>query len=110
MLAEEQAALRRVATLVARGAPPEEVFATVTEEVARLFPTDMTIMCRYEPDGAFTIVGSVGSVGSLGKYWPVGRRWPLGGKNTTTLVFETARPARIETYAESQRRTHRPCP
>ena len=32
-LAEEQAALRRVATLVARGAPPEEVFAAVAEEV-----------------------------------------------------------------------------
>jgi hypothetical protein len=76
-LAEEQAALRRVATLVARRAPPEEVFAAVTEEVARLFPTDWTVMCRYVPDGAFTIVGSVGS---LGRPCPVGGRWPLGGK------------------------------
>jgi signal transduction histidine kinase len=98
-LAEEQAALRRVATLVADGAPPEQVFATVTEEVARLFPSDMTIMCRYVPDRAFTILGSVGSVGSLGKHWPVGSRWPLGGNNTTMLVFETGRPARIENYA-----------
>jgi len=95
-LAEEQAALRRVATLVARGTPPEEVFASVTEEVARLFPTDWTVMCRYVPDGAFTIVGSVGS---LENPWPVGGRWPLGGNNAATLVFETARPARIENYA-----------
>ena len=37
-LAEEQAALRRVATLVAHGVPPEEVFAAVAEEVGRLLP------------------------------------------------------------------------
>jgi hypothetical protein len=36
-LAEEQAALRRVATLVARATPPEAVFAAVTEEVGHLF-------------------------------------------------------------------------
>jgi hypothetical protein len=36
VLAEEQAAFRRVATLVARGMAPEEVFAAVTEEVRQL--------------------------------------------------------------------------
>ena len=41
---EEQAALRRVATLVARGAPPEEVFAVVTKEAGRLLTTDVAIM------------------------------------------------------------------
>ena len=45
-LAEEQAALRRVATLVARGVPQEEVFTTVTEEVGRLFPVDSAGMYR----------------------------------------------------------------
>src|SRR5205085_8047599 len=35
-LAEEQAALRRVATRVARGASPEEVFAAVVAEVGQL--------------------------------------------------------------------------
>ena len=68
-LAEEQAALRRVATLVARGAPPSEVFSAVTEEVALLLVAEMSNMVRYEPDGAFTIVGSVGSVGVLSKHW-----------------------------------------
>jgi GAF domain-containing protein len=97
-LAEEQEALRRIATLVARGVSPEQVFAAVTEEVARLLGAEMSTMVRYEPDDAFTIVGSIGS---LRKQWSVGSRWPLGGNNTTTLVFETARPARIETFGKA---------
>jgi signal transduction histidine kinase len=97
-LAEQQAALRRVATLVARGAAPEEVFAAVTEEVARLLDAELSNMVRYEPDGAFTIVGSVGA---LRKQWPVGSRWPLGGNNTTTLVFDTGRPTRIEAFDDA---------
>src|SRR5262249_1121403 len=48
LLAEEQAALSRVATLVARGVQPEEVFAAVAEEVGRLFEADLTVMGRYE--------------------------------------------------------------
>ena len=74
-LAEEQAALRRVATLVARGAAPEEVFAAVAEEVGQLFLTDLANMSRYESDGTFTIVGSAGN------RFPVGSRWPLGGQD-----------------------------
>src|SRR5258708_636761 len=50
-LADEQAALRRVATLVAAGSPPEEVFAAVVEEVAQLLPVDLANLCRYEDDG-----------------------------------------------------------
>jgi hypothetical protein len=70
-------ALRRVPTLMARGAPPE------------------TIVYRYEPDGAFTILGNAVDL------WPVRSRWPVGGNNVATLVFETGRPARIENYAEA---------
>jgi signal transduction histidine kinase len=94
-LADEQAALRRVATLVARGAAPEDVFAAVTEEVARLFVADLATMCRYESDGTYTIVASARVP------FPVGRRWPLGGKNLATLVFETGGPSRIGNYAEA---------
>ena len=46
--AEEQAALRRVATLVAGGAPPEEVFAAVAEEIGRVLGADFTGMSRYD--------------------------------------------------------------
>ena len=49
--AEEQAALRRVATLVARGAPPEEVFAAVTAEAGRLLGVDHARVSRYDADG-----------------------------------------------------------
>ena len=47
-LADEQAALRRVATLVARETSPAEVFAAVTEEVGRLLAIDIATMLRYE--------------------------------------------------------------
>jgi GAF domain-containing protein len=94
-LADEQAALRRVATLVAEGAAPSKVFAAVTEEVARLFLADLATMCRYESDGTYTIVASAG------KRFPGRGRLPLGGKNLATLVFETGRPVRIEDYAEA---------
>ena len=97
-LAKEQAALRRVATLVARGAAPEEVFTAVAGEVGQLLPVDSAALCRYEPDGALTFVSQWGSVTTQ---FPVGSRWVLGGHNVGTLVFQTGRPARVDSYAES---------
>jgi signal transduction histidine kinase len=94
-LAEEQAALRRVATLVAAGAPPEEAFAAVAEEAGRLFLVDVANMCRYEPDGTATMVASAG-----GRF-VVGTRLKLEGKNGTTLVYQTGRAARIDSYADA---------
>jgi signal transduction histidine kinase len=98
VVAEEQAALRRVATLVARGAPPEEVFAAVTEEVARLLSVEYAGLSRYETDGTATILAGAGKSGAG---VPVGRRSTLAGKNVNTLVFETGRPARIDCYADA---------
>jgi signal transduction histidine kinase len=96
-LAEEQAALRRVATLVARAAPPEEVFAAVAEEVLRLLGTYSAVMGRYEPDGSLV---SVARSGGPSEHLPVGTRQSLGGKNLGTIVFETGRPARVDDYDE----------
>jgi GAF domain-containing protein len=56
-LAEEQAALRRVATLVAQGARPREVFEAVTVEVARLIPADGAALTHYETDGTVIALG-----------------------------------------------------
>jgi signal transduction histidine kinase len=98
VLAAEQAALRRVATLVARGAAPEEVFAAVAEETGQLLPVDSASMCRYEPAGMLTFVAQWGSVVAS---FPVGSCWPLGGHNLGTFVFETGRPARVDRYADS---------
>jgi signal transduction histidine kinase len=97
-LAEEQAALRRVATLVARGATPKDVFAAVTEEIGQLLPVDSAAMGRYDPDGTLTVVASWGHAVDL---VPIGSRWSAGGKNLRTIVSETGRPARMDTYADA---------
>ncbi|MCU1464158.1 MAG: histidine kinase [Actinomycetia bacterium] len=98
MLADEQGALRRVATLVARGTEPEELFTAVIEEVGRLFPIDLASLCRYESDGSLTFVASWGTAV---EHFPVGSRRMLGGNNLGTIVFETGRSARIDNYSES---------
>ena len=97
-LAEEQAALRRVATLVARGEPPEAVFAAVAEEVGQLFRVELATLFRYEPGRTAT---SVTTWGPAGANLPAGVRWPLEGHNVSTLVFQTGRPVRIDRYADS---------
>jgi signal transduction histidine kinase len=97
-LVEEQAALRRVATLVATGVPPEELFAAVTEEVERLLPVDFAHMGRYESDGTITVLAASGTTADR---FPVGRRWRLGGKNPATIVLETRLPGRIDGYLDA---------
>ncbi|HEY2296561.1 MAG TPA: GAF domain-containing protein [Jatrophihabitans sp.] len=91
---DEQAALRRVATLVARAAPPEEVFAAVTAEAGRLLEVDVTLLSRYDPDRVAAIVGAWGAARDASI--PLGSRFTLGGRNVHTLVFETRRPARTD--------------
>jgi signal transduction histidine kinase len=97
-LAEEQAALRRLAMLVAGGAPPGEVFAAVTEEVVRVLPVEVARMGRYEPDGTLTFVAAAGMSDAL---FPAGARPKLGGKNVTTLVAQSGRPSRLDTFGDA---------
>ena len=85
-VAAEQAALRRVATLVARGAPPDEVFTAIAREVGRLFARQLCGVVRFNPDGTATAVGS-----GAGRRRTSGMSVPLGGRNVSTLVFETGR-------------------
>jgi signal transduction histidine kinase len=94
--ADEQAALRRVATLVARTVPPEEVFAAVTEEAARLLGADHATMGRYDPDGSSRVVASWSTTGAA---FPVGTRWGPGGQNLHTTIFQTRRAARMADYS-----------
>jgi signal transduction histidine kinase len=98
-LAEEQVALRRVATLVARGAPADQVFTAVTEEAGQLLQVDQTTMTRYEPDGISAVVASWRKAGEAVP--PVSDRQPLGGNNLTTIISQTRRPARIDSYADA---------
>jgi signal transduction histidine kinase len=95
-LAEEQAALRRVATLVAEGATPDKVFAAVAEEVAHLIGVPLAEMTRYDADGMATVLGSSGDA-----LYPVGSRWPIEGSSVTASVLETGRSARIDDYSQA---------
>jgi PAS domain S-box-containing protein len=61
ILSHEQAALRRVATLVAEGHDPGDVFAAVAVEVGRLLSADATRLLRYQADGTASVVGSYGA-------------------------------------------------
>jgi signal transduction histidine kinase len=97
-LADEQAALRRVATLVARATAPEELFAVVTAEAGRLLSVEFASVARYESDGTLTFVGSWSAVGPL---FPAGTRRTVEGKNVATLVAQTGLPARMDRYADA---------
>src|SRR4051795_2913028 len=94
-IAGEQAALRRMATLVARAATPEELFAAVVEEAGRLLGARHAWMTRYEPDGAARLVATWSSTGAA---VPAGTRLSPGGRNVSALVFQTGRPARIDGF------------
>jgi PAS domain S-box-containing protein len=95
-LAGEQAALRRVATLVARGVPPEEVFASVAEEVGRLLPVDGASLGRYETDATMTNLAAWNRTGN--PFPPVGSRSTLIGNSVSSIVFETGHAARVDRY------------
>jgi signal transduction histidine kinase len=94
-LLEEQAALRRVATLVARGSDRMSVFAAVTAEVGRLLGADLANMVRFE-DAHGTIVG--GWSGSEAPEAPVGFRVSLSQDSIASQIFRTRRPARLDDY------------
>jgi signal transduction histidine kinase len=98
-IAGEQAALRRVAVLVAQAAVPEDVFATVTAEAGRLLGVDAAVMSRYDPRDTITVVGSWVSTDAAPPT-PVGSRLPLGGHNVTTLVFRTGQAERIINFTD----------
>jgi PAS domain S-box-containing protein len=98
ILADEQAALRRVATLVAKQAPHGEVFATVAEEMGGLLAVDSVHMVRYEEDGVAAVVAGWGT---LTQAVPIGTRVPLGGRNVTSVVFRTGQAARLDDYGDS---------
>jgi signal transduction histidine kinase len=94
-LAEEQSALRRVATLVAGLAASDEIFAAVAEEVALLFHADRGTVCRYEADESMTVVS----------YWseeasrlPVGTRVGLEGASVAADVKRSGSPGRVAGY------------
>jgi PAS domain S-box-containing protein len=61
MLVGEQAALRRVATRIAEGDHPADLFEAVAVEVGQLLEADVTRLLRYEEEGAASIVAGYGA-------------------------------------------------
>jgi signal transduction histidine kinase len=95
-LADEQTALRRVATLVARGTPPSEVFAAVANEMARCLHAANVTVSRFDDD-MVTIVAVAALAPGIQHAPLVGIRRTLSeGDNIATRVFQTGRPARLE--------------
>jgi hypothetical protein len=99
-LAAEQAAWRRVASLVAQGVEPMEVFGAVAEEMRRCVPADTAGLWRFDTDGEITIVAAAADPEALAK-WPVGTRTPVQGNTIAALVQRSGRPARIDSYTRS---------
>jgi len=93
-LAEEQAALRRVATLVAGDAPPELVFQTVTEQVCGALGIREAVLERYEDATTAIIVGRYGS--SLADSFDVGTVIQLEDGLAATEVLRTGGPVNID--------------
>jgi signal transduction histidine kinase len=92
-LADEQAALRRVATLVAQGAPAKDVLAAVAAEIGQLLPADYALVARYDDGG--TEVTTVGGWSRDGDTTGLPSRLRVGGRNVTALVWQTGQSARM---------------
>jgi PAS domain S-box-containing protein len=95
---DEQAALRRVATLVAQETPQAEVFGAIAEEIARLLGVDSSGMVRFE-EGRFGVV--VATSGPIDQVIPAGIRLPIEGASIASAIFRTGAPARIDDYEQA---------
>ena len=96
-LLEEQAALRRVATLVARDTEPGQLFDSVCQELGRLLGVDSTDIVRFEEDRTATVVGTWSA--SDAPSFPVGTSVPVEGETVTAKLYRSGRPERVDDYA-----------
>jgi signal transduction histidine kinase len=99
VLAEQQASLRQVATLVARGVDPSEVFSAVADELARCLNVQHSTLFRYEADGAATLLAARQEHGSTAL--PIGERFPLEGENIAAKVLHSGRTARMDSHDDA---------
>jgi signal transduction histidine kinase len=97
-LLAEQAALRRVATMVAGGTPAPALFGRVCEELGELLAVKSTDMIRYEDERFATVVGSW--TGNDTPSFPVGERIAVEGETVTAKLYRSGRPERVDDYDE----------
>ena len=96
-LAGEQAALRRLAMLVARHPSPDEVFTAVTEEVGAVLGADFAAMLTFDDDRKVTLIASWSAAGRGPR---IGTRLPLEGDSVAVRIEDTGAPARMDGYAD----------
>jgi signal transduction histidine kinase len=96
-LLAEQAALRRVATLVAGDPPAGRLFEAVCKEVGRVLGVESANITRFEDDGTQTAVGAWAAGGAPS--FPPGENAPLDGETVSGKLFRTGRPQRVDDYA-----------
>jgi signal transduction histidine kinase len=101
-LADEQTALRRVATLVAADVPPSRVFEQVTEEVGRLLGLPAASVMQFDGEQRARVAGGWSEDGRL--LFPVGATLELDGDSALAKVLRTGRPQRVERYEEASGR------
>jgi signal transduction histidine kinase len=97
LLADQQAALRRIATLVARAVAPYGVFSAVTEELARCLGVTHASLVRYDADGSAVLLASHDDRGSQKKI-PVGKRFSFDGESVAAMVGREGRAARRDSH------------
>jgi signal transduction histidine kinase len=96
---EEEEALRRVATLVAREHAPGAVLTLVTEEVGRHLQAETVATVRYDAPGRATFVATWTAPHVLGPSpFRAGRQFELVPGGALGRVQETAAPARVDSY------------
>ncbi|MCW2687509.1 MAG: hypothetical protein JWR37_2399 [Mycobacterium sp.] len=96
-LVAEQAAVRRVGTLVARGGEPSEVIGAVAEEMRLCVGAFTAGIWRFDTSDEITLVAAAAHPAALAK-WPVGTRTPIESVTLATVVYRTGLPARIDSY------------
>jgi len=97
-LAAEQDALRRLATLVARGVAPSEIFGAVADEMRRCLHAATAGLGRYETTGEITLLSVAAYLPDAAVKWPVGARTPIEDNTLAAVLQRTGRPARMDTY------------
>jgi signal transduction histidine kinase len=94
-LLRQEEALRRVAMLVARDAPQDELFDAVASEVMCLFDANIAYLCRHETADRVCVLASSSNAAEP----PApGTRLPLRGDGALATVYRTCRPARVYDY------------
>ena len=95
-IADEQAALRRVATLVAKGVPSSELFGAVAREAGTVLGADFSGLIRYEDDGTVTTLATWAAAGEHPRF---ADRWRVEPSDPAAMILESGGPVRVDDWS-----------